>query len=434
MLSLSQTIKGLHWDKVPGDNNDEVAARGILYLLIFQQLGQLVRWSWGYNVLLAPADKVGGTVENNNARLENGEGLEEREPLLRGTSTDEDQDEQNNSGSEDTKVDDTVRGKRSANGSQFGSESLWGDQTPITHRQRSSSTSTESSVNKISKRRPPPDLLPTPTNGNIMPSRPNNHMPYLPSIPSDTDLTEEDIPSGIRGVPVRLRIAVRKAASSTYKSISGASRSAFEALPGPLQQGLSKAGSALISFFVGVWSFMNPPLWAMLAAIVVASIPDLQRFFFTDGSFFKNSVTSAIKQSGGVAVPLILVVLGGNLARNTLPAENGHTKEDEKEETKLLIAALISRMLLPTIIMAPLLALTAKFVPISILDDPIFVIVCFLITGAPSALQLAQICQINNVYMGAMSRLLFQSYVVWILPSTLILVMCALEVVEWAQR
>ncbi|KAF7898756.1 hypothetical protein EAF00_005202 [Botryotinia globosa] len=82
--------------------------------------------------------------------------------------------------------------------------------------------------------------------------------------------------------------------------------------------------------------------------------------------------------------------------------------------------------------MAPLLALTAKYVPVSILDDPIFVIVCFLLTGAPSALQLAQICQINGVYEGVMSKLLFQSYVIWILPSTLILVMCALEVVEWA--
>ena len=82
--------------------------------------------------------------------------------------------------------------------------------------------------------------------------------------------------------------------------------------------------------------------------------------------------------------------------------------------------------------MDPLLAIIAKFVPVSILDDPIFVIVCFLLTGAPSALQLAQICQINNVYMGAMSNLLFQSYVVWILPSTLVLVMLALETVEWA--
>ena len=70
-------------------------------------------------------------------------------------------------------------------------------------------------------------------------------------------------------------------------------------------------------------------------------------------------------------------------------------------------------MLLPTLIMAPVLALFAKYVPVSILDDPIFVIVCFLLTGAPSALQLAQICQINNVYEGVMGRILFQSYVIW---------------------
>jgi predicted permease len=84
-----------------------------------------------------------------------------------------------------------------------------------------------------------------------------------------------------------------------------------------------------------------------------------------------------------------------------------------KEEKKLIIASLVARMLLPTLIMAPLLALLAKHVPISILGDPIFIIVCFLLTGAPSALQLAQICQINNVYVSAMSKLLFQSYVVW---------------------
>ena len=48
------------------------------------------------------------------------------------------------------------------------------------------------------------------------------------------------------------------------------------------------------------------------------------------------------------------------------------------------------------------------------------------------ALQLAQICQINSVFMGAMSNLLVASYVVAIFPSTLLLVLLALEVVEWA--
>jgi len=131
-------------------------------------------------------------------------------------------------------------------------------------------------------------------------------------------------------------------------------------------------------------------------------------------------------------VPLILVVLGANLARNTLPKQAIDEQDDPKEERNLIIASLLARMLLPTIIMAPIIALLAKFAPVSILDDPIFIVVCFLLTGAPSALQLAQICQINNIFMGAMSRLLFQSYVVWILPSTLFLVVCAIEVVQWA--
>jgi len=430
VLSLSQTIKGLHWDKVSGDNDDEVAARGILYLLIFQQLGQLVRWSWGYNVLLAPAEKLKGTPENTNSRIENGLGGSEEdcEPLMRRSSADDERDEQNNSGSDDTRVDSRRHGKGSASGSQSGQDSPSGEQTPITFRRHASSLSTGSSSEGMSKPRAPPDLLPTPSNGNVKPA---GHAPSFPSVPSNTD---EDAPPGLRGVPARCRLATREGTKAASGFIAEASRTAFEVLPVPVQKGLAKSGSSMGRFILGVWSFMNPPLWAMLAAIVVASIPDLQRFFFTDGTFFKNSVTSAIRQSGGVAVPLILVVLGGNLARNTLPQEPGHTEEDDKEETKLLIASIVSRMLLPLIIMAPLLAVTAKYVPVSILDDPIFVIVCFLITGAPSALQLAQICQINNVYMGAMSRLLFQSYVVWILPSTLVLVMCALEVVEWAQR
>ena len=83
---------------------------------------------------------------------------------------------------------------------------------------------------------------------------------------------------------------------------------------------------------------------------------------------------------------------------------------------------------------APFLAVTGKYLPLRIVDYKIFVIVCFLLTGAPTALQLAQICQINNVYMPVMAKILFQSYVVWILPSTLILVLLALETVEWATR
>jgi predicted permease len=280
-----------------------------------------------------------------------------------------------------------------------------------------------------------PDLLPTPANGNVFPNdRSNGNITSFPSIRTPSAEDEWDIPEGVKGIIPMIKLKTRRGARIVSQKVERTSQKAFHALPAPVQTVLSKIASVLSRFFAGLWEFMNPPLWAMLIAIIVASIPKLQHLFFAEGSFIANSVTRAVTQSGGVAVPLILVVLGANLARNTLPREaHDENSEENKIGTKLLVASLISRMLLPTLIMAPVLALIAKYVPVSIVDDPIFVIVCFLLTGAPSALQLAQICQINGVYEGVMSKLLFQSYVIWILPSTLILVMCALEVVEWAQ-
>jgi predicted permease len=153
----------------------------------------------------------------------------------------------------------------------------------------------------------------------------------------------------------------------------------------------------------------------MVAALPIVLVPQLKHLFF-EVEFVEHSITRAIKQSGDVAVPLIIVVLGANLARNTLP-EDQQTHDEPKFERKLLIASILARMLMPMLVMAPILALTARFLPVNILGDPIFIIVCYLLAGAPSALQLAQICQINGVYMGVMTKLLFQSYDIWyVLP------------------
>ena len=311
---------------MPGDNDDEVAARGILYLLIFQQLGQLVRWSWGYNVLLAPAEQFEASIENSNSCVENGQAKSgESEPLMRGTPTDEG-DEQDASGSDDTRVENREVGKRSTRGSQYGSEFRSGQQTPVKYGQHTSSFSSVSSSGGLSKPGPTPDLLPTPANGNVKPA---GRTISFSSVWSNRDLLNEEVPRGLRGIPIRCRVAMQEAGHKVSQFISVFSMSAFGALPDPIRRGIIKIGTIVRRFLIGVWSFMNPPLWAMLLAIFVASIPDLQRFFFANGTFFKNSVTSAIRQSGGVAVPLILVVLGGNLARNTLPADPDHTKVDD---------------------------------------------------------------------------------------------------------
>ncbi|EMD58670.1 hypothetical protein COCSADRAFT_176482 [Bipolaris sorokiniana ND90Pr] len=383
VISLSKTLRGLHWDRIPGDNDNEVGARGILYLLIFQQLGQLVRWTWGFNVLLAPASAYKDDEGRNHA-LESGEYSDDETQRL---------------------LDDSHSDYESGNVTSYATSADCSD------------SDSDSIFNRGQAQAAA--LFITPTNGNAtvpgagdMSGSPkgtfaNGHLNGVLA----AHKKQQDTPKGIKGVPTRARLALQRSATSVSVSTTRAGNRIFNSLPKWLQGPLSKIGSGLSRFAKGVWDFMNPPLWAMLIAIFVASIPPLQRLFFTPGTFINTSVTRAVNQSGQVAVPLILVVLGANLARNTLPKEDQNSIEDPSVERKLVIASLISRMLIPTLLMAPMLALTAKYVPVSILDDPIFIIVCFLLSGAPSALQLAQICQINNVYMGAMSRILFQSYV-----------------------
>ena len=52
IMSLAYTLPNLKWSKVPNDSSSQIASRGILYLLIFQQLSLCLRWSWGYNTLM----------------------------------------------------------------------------------------------------------------------------------------------------------------------------------------------------------------------------------------------------------------------------------------------------------------------------------------------------------------------------------------------
>ena len=457
VISLSQTIKGLHWDKIPGDNDGEVAARGILYLLIFQQLGQLVRWSWGYHVLLAPPDKFNDENAFTNSQAEGPEEsysdlpYEQTGRLIDDSPTADAESLRINGGYNREHAGEIPENlqKRSA-GSLLGES---GERTPITYKQYTSSASSTASSSKGNTDHflPPSGQPQAPINGNTaLPaaSDPTTSGSFVKS----TDSTGGgQNPLDLKGWLFRGKRTVCHGFRAMWRTIRATGRSLIQFLPTPAQEILWQITRGFIRFWLGVWDFMNPPLWAMLAAIIVASIPSLQNLFFSEGTFVKNSITSAIRQMGGVAVPLILVVLGANLEGKTQPEDPHHSEEDDKEETKLLIACLVSRMLLPILIMAPLLALAAKYIPVSILDDPIFVVVCFLLTGAPSALQLAQICQINGVYLGTMSRLLFQSYVVWyahltptpkrkltkfnrILPSTLVLVVLAIESLEYAQR
>ena len=356
-----------------------------------------MRWTWGYNILLAP-----------------------REAFEEGTQP-EQIEEGNARGSHNVEVIDTQPEEQFQRVQTDSSDlSASGERTPMNYRTRTESASSKAPSEEEEEHEPGPSKTKGSPNG-ISNGRP--HEAHV------GDEEEGELTRLLPG-PTRTRFArfrqkrneLHERAQARLRTLTQRIRtsiaSAYSRLPAGLRAFLGRAAALLTRFAAGVWTFMNPPLWAMLAAILVASIPRLQAAFFTKGTFVANTFTRGIGQTGGVAVPLILVVLGANLARNTVPrpeqtADPAGAREDAAIETRLLVASIISRMVLPITFMAPLLALAAKYLPISILDDPIFVIVCFLLTGAPSALQLAQICQINNVYMSAMARLLFQEYVVW---------------------
>jgi predicted permease len=308
IISLSQTLRGLHWDKVPNDNDDEVGARGILYLLIFQQLGQLLRWSWGYNVLLAPADKYseedGGTSAPR--RLEQGPGRYRDDP--------EDGSDRSLLGGEDDGEYDSENGDdevtRVGEGSS-GSASP-GVKTPTRWHARTSGRSSRStSPKRLGRMSNAPDLLPTPANGNLLPHQ-NGHITSFPKVDSNQDDEDEN---GLKGKIQKFRRAINATLVRVSGLFTSTGKAMFQSLPSALQSVLARIYRGISRFMSGLWEFMNPPLWAMLVAIVVASVPSLQHGFFTPGTFIQNSVTRAISQSAGVAVPLILVVLGGNLAR-----------------------------------------------------------------------------------------------------------------------
>jgi predicted permease len=259
-------------------------------LLIFQQLGQLLRWSWGYNVLLAPAEKYteeeGGT--GSAAQLEQGRHTlhhpddDPRQPLI-GSIADVDYDSSDNPDDERTRVGNSPSASTT------------------------NKSSRSSSPMPRGKSGAAPERLPTPANGNVMP-RQHGHMTSFRHLGNQKD--NESV-KGFAGAVKKVKNLFYWTKLRVTESISSNVEAAFVKLPAPVQTVLRKTNNILSRFLAGLWEFMNPPLWAMLIAIVVASVPALQHMFFDEGTFIRNSVTRAIGQSGGVAVPLILVVLGG---------------------------------------------------------------------------------------------------------------------------
>ena len=310
-LSLAYTLPDLLWDDIVDDNSDKVAGRGILYLLIFQQLGQVLRWSWGFNTLLRKRSQL----ELNTYHTKNGKVVVYEQCRL--ISPDE--------------IEQTL---------------------------------------------------------------------YIEDALRQQDQDQE------HETTREIQLSDEEHSASDSKG--------FSELPGVKQ----------------FLAFMNPPLYAMLISVIVASVPYLRNLFFgteNGGSFVHNTLAKSITGLGSVSIPLILIVLGSNLYPSSdIPPASKHYN-------RILIGSLLSRMILPSIILLPIIAVCVKYINTSILDDPIFLIVAFILTISPPAIQLSQITQLNNVYQKEMSGVLFWGYVILTVPTTIFIVVCSLKVLEWAE-
>lgn len=320
-VTLAYTLPDLLWDQIEDDNADRIASRGILYLLLFQQLGQILRWSWGFNHLLRKRSIEELSQYND-------------EPL-----------EYRRIGSEDA---------------------LYINSTPP---QISVEDTAETSEN------------------------------------SQTFETSEFLDDDVVADSKRSVTSIRSALLCVSFYYTAATNW------GPVRSFLA---------------FMNPPLYAMLLSLVVGSVPLLKNLFFEKDTFVKGTVTQAIQELGSVSIPLILVVLGSNLNPS-----NEHLPPS-KHYTKMIVASLMSRMIIPSMVLLPFIAACVKYINISILDDPIFLLVAFILTVSPPAIQLSQITQLNGIYETEMAGVLFWGYVVLTLPTTILIVTASLEVLKWA--
>jgi len=276
--TLAYSMQGLEWDDIPHDTKDQIASRGILYLVIYSQLGLILRWSYGFKYLLA---------------------------------------------------------------------------SPIVEEQ---------------------------------------NVPILPIIDSGRQSLDSE---------------------NSYKFDT----ESFSSVQVNQRHWIKRFGSA-------VWELMNPPLWSMIVAFIVASVPTLKNLFFGK-TFVHKTLTKAVESGSNVAIPLIVVVLGANLYIPKSDIQETYSK-------KLAWSSIICRMLISPLLLCPLLALAARYLPISVLDDPIFILVSFLLIGSPTAITLSQICQINGVFEDVMTQVLWWSYGIFVIPSAILCVLAGMETIRWA--
>ena len=320
MQSLVVTVPALRWEA--DDDKNSMLARALTYLVLYSTLGMMVRWSYGVR-LLSQADPEG--VENSPTP---------DEPM---------------------QPEDGLEGQLSRNSDSFDNEHI-----PYIK-----------AVN-------PPPLLGAARRKNTanvfysFPNTPTRSVTRLPDNAStlqtpygsdDDDDSDDELP--------RARYLTEPTQSRLHSILRRTKRR------------IVKSAKALNEF-------LTVPLWAALASFVVACVTPLQDFLKND----VQPIKGALNNAGNCSIPLTLVVLGAyfysppsevdtrrresthsdstlsftgsfrsmlKLTSNPRGKRRPANRDSHPGETKTVIIAIVSRMIITPALLMPLIILCTKY-------------------------------------------------------------------------
>jgi predicted permease len=173
-----------------------------------------------------------------------------------------------------------------------------------------------------------------------------------------------------------------------------------------------------------VHGFMSPPLYAASLALIVGLSP-LKPFLYDKHSFLYPSFTKAIELCGKAAVPIILTCLGAQLV--SIQESQQATSPEMKKPVAI---AILVRMFLMPFLVVPAVVLFALYGSSTLASDPVFITMMIVLGCSPTAINLVQITQVNQIFEEEMLRMLFWSYGVVCVPVCTLVVFAALNIVD----
>ncbi|KAI5118167.1 hypothetical protein M0805_005789 [Coniferiporia weirii] len=463
MQSLIITVPGLKWDEE--DTKSAMLGRALSYTVLYYALGMVVRWSYGVR-LLSQADPEGSEAERQpqEARTH-----DERPPSIFVNNPEEishPSDTDENEFSEATEATAVMPGHNGLfSGAANGLPSRGGRVKTYAHDRKNilprafmsfPNTPTQSAI-----------TLPIASSSSSLAPR------YDQDSDFDSECSNSDEPLLLPDSSSRWQRRRRSITAPTSSHLHSLVRRFTRRLSRRVKKSVRTLNE-----------FMTAPLWAVFLSIIVALVPPLQHTL----DAHLQPIKGALNAGGNCSIPITLVVLGAYFYKPPAEEESGAIKprdsslsstrnnegermdragrrnsslstgrsasfagsmrsmfrlsrldrskgrkKDRKDasqpgETRTVVIAVMSRMLLTPLILLPFMSLVAKYDIPKIFDDPVFLVASVLLISSPPALTLVQITQVSSgdAFERLISRTIFWSYCVITPPATIIYVVIGL--------